>query len=155
MDDNKKPMIVPFGKYKGKPIEALQEDDSYIQWLTAQSWFKEKYQNFYTVIVNNFQAPTETPEHNQMQVKFLAEEYRLKVAYKLIGEKLFKYNQAHFDETIPDLFSQIDSTYRQGSIKEKIVDLDGTDLLIMSKVGFEQSGVDVDYYVSYGYGDYY
>lgn len=63
--------IIPFGKYKGQPIEALREDKQYLDWLTTQSWFVEKYQSIYTLIVNNFTEPTETPEHNELQGKFL------------------------------------------------------------------------------------
>jgi len=31
--------IVPFGKYKGQPVEALQGDPAYADWLAAQPWF--------------------------------------------------------------------------------------------------------------------
>jgi hypothetical protein len=37
----------------------------------GQAWFRERYQNFYTIIVNNFAEPSETPEHNAMQAEFL------------------------------------------------------------------------------------
>jgi uncharacterized protein (DUF3820 family) len=30
--------IVPFGKYKGKPVEAMAEDRQYVDWLTAQRY---------------------------------------------------------------------------------------------------------------------
>jgi len=73
--------IVPFGKYKGQPIEALAQDVAYLDWLTAQDWFRSRYQNLYTIIINNFQAPSETPEHNLMQAKFLDEDYRFKFIY--------------------------------------------------------------------------
>jgi hypothetical protein len=65
------PKIVPFGKYKGQPLEALAQDRSYLDWLTAQDWFRERYANIYTLIVNNFAEPTETPDHNAPQVLFL------------------------------------------------------------------------------------
>ena len=63
--------IVPFGKYKGKPIEAMAEDRQYLDWVTAQPWFRERYANIYTLIINNFQEPADTPEHNALQARFL------------------------------------------------------------------------------------
>ena len=67
--------IVPFGKYKGRPIEAMAQDQKYVEWLTAQPWFRERFANIYTLIVNNFQEPTETPQHNALQVLFLRKEF--------------------------------------------------------------------------------
>lgn len=78
--------LIPFGKYKGQPIEAIQEDKQYIDWLLAQSWFREKHQDFYTVIINNFQEATETPEHNAMHVKFLDDDYVLDMLGKYKSE---------------------------------------------------------------------
>jgi len=66
--------IVPFGKYKGQPIEILAQDGNYLEWLNGQGWVKDKYPQFYTVIINNFQEPSETPEHNALQALFLDDE---------------------------------------------------------------------------------
>ena len=33
--------IVPFGKHKGSPIEDLETH--YLEWLTEQDWFLEKF----------------------------------------------------------------------------------------------------------------
>jgi len=63
--------IVPFGKYKGQPVEALQQDRGYCEWLAGQDWFRTRYANIHTLIVNHFGEPCETPEHNQMQARFL------------------------------------------------------------------------------------
>ena len=70
--------VVPFGKYRGQPVEVLVQDRQYVDWLTAQPWFKEKFGNFYTLIVNNFQEPSETPEHNALQIKFLDRDFCLR-----------------------------------------------------------------------------
>jgi hypothetical protein len=78
MKDN----LIPFGKYKGQPIEAIQEDQQYVDWLLAQSWFRDKHQEFYTIIINNFQEAAETPQHNAMHVKFLNDDYVLDVLSK-------------------------------------------------------------------------
>lgn len=80
MSDEDKPrpgQIVPFGKYKGQPLEVMATDRNYVEWLTAQPWFRERFQPLYTVIVNQFQEPSETPEHNALQVLFLEPRYRL------------------------------------------------------------------------------
>lgn len=73
--------MVPFGKHKGKPVDALLDDRPYLDWLLAQPWFKEKFGNVYNIVINNGNEPSETPEHNAMQIRFLEEEYRLKFAY--------------------------------------------------------------------------
>lgn len=67
--------IVPFGKHKGKPVDALLDDREYVDWLTQQGWFRERYGNIYQVVINNGAEPSETPEHNAMQARFLDEEY--------------------------------------------------------------------------------
>lgn len=67
--------IIPFGKYKGQPVEILQQDKKYCDWLLTQQWFREKHAQFNTIIINNFQEPTETPEHNKMQAQFLENEF--------------------------------------------------------------------------------
>ena len=63
--------IVPFGKYKGQPVEVLAQDRPYLDWLSGQDWFRERYAGIYTLIVNNFTEPSETPDHNALQVLFL------------------------------------------------------------------------------------
>lgn len=68
-------MIVPFGKYKGQPVETLRADRSYVDWLTAQDWFRQRHPNLLQIIVNNFEEPTETPEHNRLQARFLDNEF--------------------------------------------------------------------------------
>jgi hypothetical protein len=72
--------VVPFGKYKGQPVEALAADPSYVEWLAQQPWFRERYQPIYNVIINNFGAPSETPEHNAIQALFLEESFSLAFA---------------------------------------------------------------------------
>ena len=63
--------IVPFGKYKGKPIEVMLTDRQYCEWLASQAWFPEKHQNIYNVIVNAGPEPQNTSEHNRLQAWFL------------------------------------------------------------------------------------
>jgi hypothetical protein len=68
--------VVPFGKYKGQPIEVLAEDHQYAEWLLAQPWFRDKFPNHYTSIVNNFGEPGETLEQNAMRAEWLEPEFR-------------------------------------------------------------------------------
>jgi hypothetical protein len=43
--------------------------------VTGQEWFRTRYASVYQIIVNNFGAPAETPEHNALQVHFLDLEF--------------------------------------------------------------------------------
>jgi hypothetical protein len=70
-NEHNAPNIVPFGKYKGQPVEVLAQDRPYLEWLSAQDWFRERYAGIYTLIINNFTEATETPDHNALQVLFL------------------------------------------------------------------------------------
>lgn len=76
--DAKMNKLVPFGKYKGQPLEVLAQDRKYLDWLMEQGWFRERYQGIYTLIVNNFGEASETPEHNALQVLFLEDDFCLK-----------------------------------------------------------------------------
>jgi len=71
MTSAKNNKIVPFGKYKGQPIELMANDPQYVNWALAQESIRKRYPDFVNIIINNFQTPSETPEHNAMQVKFL------------------------------------------------------------------------------------
>lgn len=72
--------LVPFGKYKGQPVEVMQMDSGYCEWLSTQDWFRERYANVYQqVIINNFTEASETPEHNKLQMLFLDKEFYKKI----------------------------------------------------------------------------
>jgi hypothetical protein len=73
--DDKTPVgqLIPFGQYRGQPVEVLRNHPSYLDWLMGQDWFRERYRSFYQIIVNNFAEPSETPEHNRLQTRFLAD----------------------------------------------------------------------------------
>jgi hypothetical protein len=73
--DQKVTETIPFGKHRGKPIEALRGDPQYLEWLMGQDWFREKYQTIYQLVVNNFGEPSETPAQNRITVRFLDEEF--------------------------------------------------------------------------------
>src|SRR5712691_7022893 len=64
-------VTVPIGKYKGQPIAVLTQDRDYCDWMLQQDWFRQKFPELHTLIINNFGEPTETPEHNRLQLRFL------------------------------------------------------------------------------------
>jgi hypothetical protein len=68
--------LIPFGKYKGQPLEVIAGDRSYCDWLLAQAWFVQRYPQIHTLVINNFGEPSETPEHNALQIRFLDDRFR-------------------------------------------------------------------------------
>ncbi len=56
MDMSDKPApgqnVVPFGKYKGQPVEVLLQDHNYREWLAEQPWLREKHITLYQTIIN-------------------------------------------------------------------------------------------------------
>ena len=124
--------IVPFGKYKGMPIEVLSSDPQYCEWLSGQDWFRERYSKCYNIIINNFTKPEDTPEHNRMQALFLNDDYCEAFIRTLYGEKEESLNI---------------------KIKHKCFEINGFDLMIeyyvedkdnCNKVGFERGGMIFD-----------
>lgn len=83
------PELIPFGKYRGMPVEAVLEDRQYAEWLIAQGWFRERYQNLYITIQNGGSQPDMTPEHNRMQARFLNEEYARKFLCFILSKTKF------------------------------------------------------------------
>jgi hypothetical protein len=77
--------VVPFGKYKGQPVEVLAADRDYCDWLTAQVWFAQRFPSLHTVVINNFGAPSETPEHNALQIRCLDARFRLQVTARALA----------------------------------------------------------------------
>ena len=40
--------VIPFGKWKGKPIEDIET--SYLEWISGEGWFKTKFKEGYKQI---------------------------------------------------------------------------------------------------------
>ena len=82
--------IVPFGKYKGKPVTDLLADPKYLEWCKQQSWF-EKYQVVYNICVNQTissnDTNSKTPAHNKLQNMFLRQENIKKLVKLLYPQK--------------------------------------------------------------------
>lgn len=77
--------LIPFGKYKGQPVEVLNNDPQYLEWLRNQDWFISKYQQINNVVINNFSEPSETPEHNKLVAKFTEDKYVLALGCAVVN----------------------------------------------------------------------
>ena len=42
--------LIPLGKYKNQPVEILESDPNYKNWLLGQEWFRSGHKNLYTQI---------------------------------------------------------------------------------------------------------
>jgi len=152
--------IIPFGKYKGKPLEILAADKDYLDWLTSQSWFKEKYTNIYNIVViNNFREPNDTPEHNRIQVRFLKPEVRLKLAY-LVNKDMFKRNSSCINEELRKKMSELDGDERNlflNSLKniENNDDISSFKRSIVKYSNPNFETIDVSYTIWYGFKFHY
>lgn len=102
-------MVVPFGKYAGQPVEVLQNDPNYCNWLLSQNWFREKYAQFNTLIINNFAKPEDTPEHNELQATFLSNsivEKLIKIIEKPSPQFLLEYYKKQYGECLANIQKQ-------------------------------------------------
>lgn len=149
--------IIPFGKYKGKPVEVLASDEEYLNWLMDQSFFRERYLTLYNVVINNFRDPVDTPDHNRIQVRFLQQEYRLKMAF-LLNPNLFQYNSEAINEAMLSILSGDDVAHRNRFLRalQNPLRLDWTDFGLRSRtlLGLPpptfETYTDVYFEVSYG-----
>jgi len=80
--------LIPFGKLQGLPLEELAKHKSYANWLVTRPDFREKYPDIHMFIINNFREVIDTPEHNEIQIKFLDNDFTLKLSY-LLEPRLF------------------------------------------------------------------
>jgi hypothetical protein len=136
------PEMIPFGKYKGQPIEVLESDPQYADWIAQQQWAKERYPQIVNIIINKFGESEETPDHNAMQAKFMDRRYCAMLA-QLLG--LFESYQSRgwiwenfvrFEETreLPGKPPKSPSEISQ---------------LVCEAIYFERNAVDVTFAVSH------
>jgi hypothetical protein len=75
---------VPFGKYKGQPLEILLSDTSYITYQKQQpgfmKWLEENHVTIYNIFTTGAQQVQDTPEHNKLQARFLDKKFQLAFA---------------------------------------------------------------------------
>ena len=102
--------VIGFGKYKGRPIEEVLDDDlNYLQWLANQPWFREQHVSLYKIIINRGPEPQDTPEHNAIQVRFLdgAFCYKFCSVYSFIWKKMFAEQKSELEESAKDCLKHI------------------------------------------------
>lgn len=87
-------LIIPFGKYKDKPVSVLRSDPQYVQWMKDNKVL-DKYPAINTVIINNFREPEDTPAHNELQMRFLDRSfvYSVGCAFRAWRPFAFAYDQ--------------------------------------------------------------
>lgn len=68
--------VVPFGKYRGQPLEVLRHDPEYVQWALDNGVVSEtKYRAVYVFLTGAAGESHDTPEHNRYQVMFLEPDF--------------------------------------------------------------------------------
>src|SRR4029077_5507526 len=84
--------IVPFGKYRGQPLEVMLADQGYLQWVTAQpglmTMLQSKYPAVFNIITIGAPATDDTPEHNKLQAMFLDQEFQYAFIELCIGKSV-------------------------------------------------------------------
>jgi uncharacterized protein (DUF3820 family) len=65
--------VVPFGKYKGRPVEDMIADQDYMTWIGAQPWFRERFGHM--LEAHDRVEAEATPIHNRLQALFLEPTY--------------------------------------------------------------------------------
>ena len=103
--------IIPFGKYKGQPVDLLAQDPQYCEWLSQQDWFRTRYPAIHTLIINHFGQPEETPEHNALQALFVDEAFLTRFVMHVLGGQ-----ERVFENVIKDKSSTI--ALLQSDVKE-------------------------------------
>lgn len=78
--------LVPFGKYKGKPVTDFLADKSYVSWAKQQGLF-EKFTMNINIVQQSINQDSPTPEHNRFQNLFLEECFRSTFVDKFINFK--------------------------------------------------------------------
>jgi hypothetical protein len=77
MNDDQSAIVIPFGKHKGSTVaELLVKDPQYVEWITAQGWFAQRFAEVHAAIISRGAGTDDTPEHNALQARFLDPVFR-------------------------------------------------------------------------------
>jgi len=125
--------IVPFGKYKGRPVVDLIADRSYTDWLAAQPWFRQRYGNVYNLIINTGSVPQDSPEHNAMQARFLDHDQAIRICRGWLRDR-----DELVDAWRSGIYGRALESYQVDNLA---IDADHT--TAVSSVRFEESGWDL------------
>jgi hypothetical protein len=83
--------LMPFGKYGGTPVQdVLIADRACCMWLCQQPWFRADYPQLHALFAQNGAAPRATPEHNDMQLRFMDDRWCLRLNSTLWGFDPYK-----------------------------------------------------------------
>jgi hypothetical protein len=44
-------LLMPFGRYKGLPVESMSADCQYLEWLRVQPWFRREWPAHYDAVL--------------------------------------------------------------------------------------------------------
>jgi hypothetical protein len=125
-------IIVPFGKYKGQPIEIMLSDTSYISYQKQQpgfmKWLEENHVTIYNIFTTGAQQVQDTPEHNKLQARFLDKKFQLAFFDAINGYtvredflNLVKSTQKDIDSNAPTIIDHNDKlSLVETSLREKI-----------------------------------
>ena len=154
---DKKNVVVPFGKYKGQPVEVLAEDREYCEWLAGQDWFRTRFTAIHTLIINNFAAVAETPAHNALQALFTKPDFVLAfvMATSRFSEDIQERNaqreqnaaEAHrLENEVDERTEHMSDWYYANKVTErakKVAALREEPKIMISGPAFEVGGADV------------
>ncbi len=84
--------VIPFGKYKGQPVEHLLADPDYRGWILAQPGLMTMLEKRHPALINviTVGAPTtnDTPEHNKIQALFLGRDFQYAFLELMTGKSV-------------------------------------------------------------------
>lgn len=84
-------MKIPFGKYKGKPIDVLETDLSYAKWMLEQGWFVQNHPELSEAVLALYNTQLEGQASKALDSQ---ENFLLSIALK--EEKIENYNDYPF-----------------------------------------------------------
>ena len=62
-------LIIPFGKYKDKPVDVLGEDFGYVEWMVEQDWVEQKYPALFVEILKLYKEGKRNQSNNALEAK--------------------------------------------------------------------------------------
>lgn len=96
--------IVPFGKYKGQPVEDMLADEGYMAWLEAQPWFRERFSHL--LKKRDADAMSRTPVHNRLQALFLDAAYQAAFLRVALPSEKVRNAVVSFEDSVEVDFSR-------------------------------------------------
>jgi hypothetical protein len=159
MSDDQSAIVIPFGKHKGSTVaELLVKDPQYVEWITAQGWFAQRFAEIHAAIISRGAGTDDTPEHNALQARFLDPVFREACLRLIKPNQIKRIFTENFNRTqtncrdAQDIISGKKSYSRYFDTREeaqKFLSKYSTSIepnaswYLLTSVQFEISGVDV------------